>query len=108
MIEIIAIIRPNKTSATKQALIDVGLPGYTCIKAFGRGKKPVDISLPDGTTISTKLMNKRVFLIVVPNESKEEVIKTILKVNSTGLPGDGKIFTINISDTYNIHHACHD
>lgn len=103
MIEIIAVIRPNKTSATKQALIEVGHPGYTCIKAVGRGKKPVDILLEDGSYLQTKLVIKRVFLIVVEDEAKDQVIQAIMNANSTGNQGDGKIFVTRIIDSYQVH-----
>lgn len=108
MIEIMAIIRPNKTSATKQALIKTGYPGYTCIKAKGRGKKSVEILMSDGSLLQTKLVTKRVFLIVVEDEAKDEVLKAIMDVNCTGNPGDGKIFVSKVCDSYNVHKACHD
>lgn len=102
MVEIMAIIRPQKTAATKKALIDINHPGYTCIKAVGRGKKSIDLILQDGSHIQTKLVNKRIFLIVVEDEAKDEVIKAIMNVNSTGNPGDGKIFVSQVSDSYQV------
>lgn len=104
MIEIMAMIRPNKTAATKQALIDVGYPGYTCIKAVGRGKKPISVKLEDGSSLLTKLVIKRVFLVVVEDEAKDRVIQAIMKVNQTGNPGDGKIFVSKIVKSFNVHN----
>ncbi len=103
MVEIMAIIRPNKTAATKQALIDIGYPGYTCIKAVGRGKKPVRLQLEDGTVLLSKLVIKRVFLIVVEEAAREALIKAIMDVNYTGNPGDGKIFISRVCGSYNVH-----
>ena len=57
MVEIIAIVRPNKTQATKKALIEVGCPGYTCQKVMGRGKKPLKTHLDDGSFIKTQLIS---------------------------------------------------
>ncbi len=108
MIEIMAIIRPNRTADTKRALIEVGFAGYTCIKAIGRGKKPVEQVLPDGTRITTKLVNKRLFLIVVPKEEEKKVVSALMKANCYEEPGDGKIFVSQVEDSFNIHHACHD
>lgn len=102
MIEIMAVVRPNKTSATKQALIDINYPGYTCIKAIGRGKKSVEVILNDGSSLQTKLVTKRVFLIVVEDEAKDEVIEAIMKANSTGNPGDGKIFVSKIEESRHV------
>lgn len=39
MKEIIAIIRPNKVTATKKALDRMGFPGMSVIPVFGRGKQ---------------------------------------------------------------------
>lgn len=103
MIEIMAMIRPNKTAATKQALIEVGYPGYTCIKAVGRGKKSVFMQLEDGSSLMTKLVIKRVFLIVVEDAGKDAVISAIMNVNHTGDPGDGKIFVSKITKSYQVH-----
>lgn len=102
MIEIMAIVRPNKTAATKKALIDIQHPGYTCIKAVGRGKKSVEVILNDGYKLQTKMVTKRVFLIVVEDEAKDAVVKAIIDANSYGNPGDGKIFVSKVSDTYQV------
>ncbi|MGX7195671.1 P-II family nitrogen regulator [Enterococcus olivae] len=103
MIEIIAIVRPNKTSATKQALIKTGYPGYTCIRAVGRGKKTVEVILADGKKLKTKLVSKRLFLIVVEDVAKEEVVQAIIDANWSGNEGDGKIFVTKLTDSYNVH-----
>lgn len=102
MVEIIAIIRPNRLSETKQKLIEAGYPGYTCHRAMGRGKKPVDFLLADGTKIRTNLVSKRILNIMVPDEGRMEVIKAIMAANSTGNPGDGKIFVCPVEKSYNV------
>jgi nitrogen regulatory protein PII 2 len=38
MKEIMAIVRMKKTGATKRALIEAGVAGFTAVKAMGRGK----------------------------------------------------------------------
>ncbi len=103
MIEIMAIVRPNKTSATKQALININRPGYTCVRAVGRGKKTVEVILSDGKKLKTKLVSKRMFLIVVEDAAKEEVVQAIIDANWSGNEGDGKIFVTKIVDSYNVH-----
>lgn len=44
MKEIMAVIRPNMTNATKDALEAAGFPAYTCTKVRGRGKKPFNFA----------------------------------------------------------------
>ena len=102
MIEIMAIVRPNKTAATKKALIEIQHPSYTCIKAMGRGKKSVEVILNDGFKLQTKMVAKRVFLIIVEEAAKEVVIQAIMKANSSNNPGDGKIFVSKVQDVYQV------
>ena len=102
MVEIMVIIRPQRLAATKKQLIAAGCPGFTCHKAMGRGKKPVTFLLADGTSVRTALVNKRVLSIMVPDSAEETVVKAIMNVNSTGSPGDGKIFVCPIESSYHV------
>ena len=102
MVEILAIIRPQNLSATKRKLIETDYPGFTCHKAMGRGKKPVLFLLADGTAIRTSLVGKRMLNIMVPDEAENDVVKAIIEVNSTGSPGDGKIFVAPIEKSYRV------
>ena len=45
MKEIIAVVRMNKTNATKKALIESGAAGFTALKVLGRGKIVEDKSV---------------------------------------------------------------
>lgn len=102
MVEILAIIRPNRLADTKKKLIETGYPGFTCHKAMGRGKKPVAFMLADGSEIRTNLVNKRILNIMVPDEVEDEVVKAIMDANCTENPGDGKIFICPVEKSYNV------
>ena len=116
MKEIMAIVRQNKVNATKNALAEAGFPAFTCRKIMGRGKRPIDLSLvqtilseempisPVGEYITevSRLIPKRCFVLVVPDEKVEHLVKVIMEVNSTGNPGDGKIFVLPIMESYRV------
>lgn len=102
MKEIIAIIRPNKVVETKKALADAGLPGFTGRTVRGRGKEPVDITLPNHIIMKTAMMQKRELIIEVEDEMASKVIDIIMEVNSTGNQGDGRIFVLPVNDSYTI------
>ncbi|MFI3213544.1 MAG: P-II family nitrogen regulator [Eubacteriales bacterium] len=102
MVEIFAIIRPQRLTETKNKLVEIGYPAFTCMQAKGRGKKPIDYFLADGTHIRTSLVSKRVLIIVVPKEVAKIVVKAIMCVNSTGNPGDGKIFVSPVEKSYRV------
>ena len=112
MKEIIAIIRMNKVNETKRALADAGVCGMHAMKVMGRGKMKVDFSmldeigpgeeiggiLADGLAIGTRLIPKRLLTILVQDGEAKNVVDTIIKVNSQGHKGDGKIFVSPVTD----------
>jgi len=113
MKEVLAIIRMNKMNETKRALADVGVSSLTARKVVGRGKGKVDYLLLQGAEEGydeaiqqlgpgPKLIPKRMINMVVPDHKVDLVIKTIIKVNKTGSPGDGKIFVESIMDAIRV------
>lgn len=100
MKEIIAIIRPNKGKETKERLSENGFYAYSTMRVFGRGKerglryaKKVEGKEELG---GMRFLPKRLFYIVAADEDVERVIDIIIKANTTGQYGDGKIFVIGI------------
>lgn len=114
MKEIIAVIRMKKMNETKQALIDVGIPSFTALgRVLGRGNGQVHFDILQGAEEGypeaieqlggpPRLVAKRLVAIVVPDEMKETAIETIIKINQTGKPGDGKIFVTDITDSIRV------
>lgn len=113
MKEIMAIIRMNMINQTKRALAKAGVSSLTAREALGRGKGLVDIKLLKGAEQgyeeaisqlgqSQRLIPKRLLLIVVKEKYVEKTVKTIIKVNQTGKPGDGKIFVMPVSDSVSV------
>jgi nitrogen regulatory protein PII 2 len=113
MKEVLAIIRMNRMNETKRALVSVGIPSLTVRKVMGRGKGKVDYLLLRGAeegheeAISQlgpgpKLVPKRMITLVVPDNQVEKVIKTIVSVNQTGSPGDGKIFVMPVLEAVRV------
>lgn len=117
MKEVMAFIRVNKVNDTKRALGEAGFPSFTCRRVMGRGKKMLDPAvlkvvmdtgeLPispvgEAMTETNRLIPKRFFTLVVEDESVKAVVDTIIRVNQTGNPGDGKIFIFDIPETYKV------
>jgi len=123
MKEVMAFIRQNKVNRTKEALAEAGFPSFTCRKCLGRGKKSVDLSLvrtliedgelplsqsAEALTESSRLIPKRFFTLIVDDTQVQKVVKTIIDANSTGNPGDGKIFVIPILESYRVRDGGQD
>ena len=113
MKEVIAFIRMNKMNATKHALAEAGIVSFAARKVMGRGKGKVDYMLLKGAqegieeAISQlgpgpKMIPKRMLIIVLPDELVPVAVETIISKNSTGSPGDGKIFVCPVTDAIRV------
>ena len=117
MKEVIAIIRMNMINQTKKALLLEDISSITVRKVYGRGKKKISYKLAEeilsvgevtspevGETMSEahRLIQKRLLTIVAKDDEVSKIIDTILKVNKTGNPGDGKIFVLLVEEAYRV------
>jgi len=117
MREIMCFIRPNKVNETKKAMAENGFPAFTCCKCLGRGKKSIDPELlktvlaagelplspiGESTTEATRLVAKRFFTLIIDDKDVDKAVKTIIGVNQTGNPGDGRIFVLPILETFSV------
>jgi nitrogen regulatory protein PII 2 len=118
MKEVLAVIRMNKMNETKRALADAGVASMTARKVIGRGKGKVDYMLLKGAEEGyeeainqlcpgPKLIPKRMLTMVVPDSKVKTVVDTVIKVNKTGAPGDGKIFVMPVSDAVRVRTGEH-
>ncbi|GAB6098739.1 P-II family nitrogen regulator [Halanaerocella petrolearia] len=126
MKEVMSIIRMNMINKTKKALALKGFNSLTCRKVKGRGKKKVNYELIDqliqgedmesevatGDKLDPKvaesvseghrLVPKRLITLIVDDEEVDTVVETIIDVNQTGNPGDGKIFVRSINNALRV------
>ncbi len=123
MKEIMAIVRMKKTGATKKALVESGVAGFTAVKVLGRGKLITDpqsleecreklLSMGASTTSAmqrrrknrsrrfldgSRFFPRRLFTILAHDEDVPRIVEAITKANRTehGI-GDGTIFVMPI------------
>ena len=118
MKEVLAVIRMNKMNETKRALADAGVASMTARKVIGRGKGKVDYMLLKGAeegyeeainqlSPGPKLIPKRMLTMVVPDSKVKTVVDTVIKINKTGAPGDGKIFVMPVTDAVRVRTGEH-
>jgi nitrogen regulatory protein PII 2 len=107
---ILAMIRIDKMAATKLALSDAGLPSFTAMPVFGRGKGNGDLEKAESADPELRVLiseiprlkSKRMITLVVTDEKKKLAVETIIKINQTGKSGDGKIFVIPTIDSIRV------
>ncbi len=125
MKEIIAVIRMNKVSAMKKALVEVGVAGFTAFKVMGRGRLVTDptliadrrqtllaLSKDDAARTEklivefldgTRLFPRRLFTILAHDEDVPKIVDKIIEVNRTdNKVGDGKIFVLPVFDAIRV------
>lgn len=125
MKEIIAIIRMNKTNATKQALVKAGAAGFTAFKVMGRGqlvkdesviierkKKLLELAgddeqdtalLIEGFLTGERLFPRRLFNVLAHDEDVEKIVAAMIAANRTdNNVGDGKIFILPVTDAIRV------
>lgn len=116
MKEVMAVIRRNMVNQTKSALAMAGINAMTARKVLGRGKKKVGFelikdviegselspSMVEAVSESHKLISKRLLTVIVSDDKVKTVVDTIINVNKTGNPGDGKIFILPVEDAIRV------
>ncbi len=96
-----AIIRPEKATEIMNELGDAGYTAITKIDVVGRGKQR-GIKVGD---IHYDELSKEILMMVVEDESVDEVVHLIIKNAKTGEAGtfgDGKIFVTDVERAYTV------
>ena len=97
MIKIEAIVREEALEDVKAALIAEDVRGITVSQVMGCGTQMGYTQLVRGSKVSTTMLPKIKFEIVVSTSQwAERAINAIRKAAYSGNPGDGKIFCYEI------------
>lgn len=113
MKEVIAVVRINMMNQTKQALTDCGVDAFFAHEAHGRGKGFINPQVMEGAAQGYeeaasllgekgKLYPKRLITAVVEDSQVACAVETIINTNQTGMPGDGKVFVVPLSDAIRV------
>mgnify|MGYP006275863829 CR=1 FL=1 len=99
---LIAIIKPFKLDAVREALADVGVQGMTVTEVRGFGRQKGHTELYRGAEYQVDLLPKVKLELAVPPEQVEAAVEAIQKAAKTGNIGDGKIFVYDLNQTVRI------
>lgn len=101
MLLIRAIVRPEKKDEVLAELSAAGFNAATMVDVVGRGKQK---GIKIGGMVYDEIP-KTLILMVIPEEDKEKVVRSILSTARTGNEGtfgDGKIFVSPVEEAYTI------
>jgi nitrogen regulatory protein P-II 1 len=99
---VMAVIRPDKLSAVKEALTDVGAPSLTVTEVSGRGTQPAKTSQYRGEEYVVDLHQKAKVECVVADVPASDVVDAIADAARTGEKGDGKVFVFDVEEAVQI------
>jgi nitrogen regulatory protein P-II 1 len=102
MIKIEAVIRHHKLDEIKSSLVSQGFQGMTVTEVRGFGRQKGQKETYRGAEYKIDFVPKLKIELVVPADSRDKVISTIIKAAQTGQIGDGKIFVTPIADAIRI------
>ena len=91
---VVAIIKPFKLDAVRDALTAIGVHGMTVteVKGYGRQKGHTEMYL--GAEYAVSFLPKMRLEIAVPSDQAAKVMDAVTTAARTGQIGDGKIFAI--------------
>ncbi|MBM3489264.1 MAG: P-II family nitrogen regulator [Alphaproteobacteria bacterium] len=96
---IMAVIKPFKLDAVREALTALGVQGMTVteVKGFGRQKGHTEIYR--GAEYTVSLLPKLKIEVAVSDELADRVVEALVAAARSGQIGDGKVFV------YPLQHA---
>jgi nitrogen regulatory protein P-II len=99
---IVAIIKPFRLDAVREALGEVGVQGMTVTEVRGFGRQKGHTELYRGAEYVVDLLPKIKVEAAVPPEKVDAVVDAIAKAAKTGQIGDGKIFVYDLDQAVRI------
>jgi nitrogen regulatory protein P-II 2 len=99
---LMAIIKPFKLDAVREALAEVGVQGMTVTEVRGFGRQKGHTELYRGAEYTVDLLPKIKLEVAVAPDLIDKAIEAIQKAAKTGQIGDGKIFVYDLNETVRI------
>ena len=99
---LMAIIKPFKLDAVREALAEVGVQGMTVTEVRGFGRQKGHTELYRGAEYTVDLLPKIKLEVAVAPDMIDKAVEAIQKSAHTGQIGDGKIFVYDLSETVRI------
>jgi nitrogen regulatory protein P-II 2 len=99
---IIAIIKPFKLDAVRDALTSLGVQGLTVTEVKGYGRQKGHTEIYRGAEYAVSFLPKLKIEVAVDSGMADKVVETIAETAKTGQIGDGKIFVVDLASALRI------
>jgi nitrogen regulatory protein P-II 2 len=99
---VMAIVKPFKLDAVREALMEVGIQGLTVSEAKGFGRQKGQTEIYRGAEYNVEFVPKVRIEVVIDDDEVERVVEAIRRSAITEKIGDGKIFVLEITQAMRI------
>ena len=99
---VMAIVKPFKLDAVREALMEVGIQGLTVTEAKGFGRQKGQTEIYRGAEYNVEFVPKVRIEVVIDDDEVERVIAAIRSSALTEKIGDGKIFVLEVAQAMRI------
>lgn len=99
---IIAIIKPQKLEAVREALNALGIAGMTVTDVRGYGRQKGHREVYRGAEYQVEFIPKVKIEIAAPADVARRVVDAIALAARSGAIGDGKIFVLNLEEAVRV------
>lgn len=93
---IMAVVKPHKLEAVREALTGIGVAGLTVSEVKGFGRQRGHTEIYRGAEYTVSFVPKTKLEIVVTEGQVEAAVEAIQKAAQSGQIGDGKIFVYDV------------
>jgi nitrogen regulatory protein P-II 2 len=99
---LMAVIKPFRLDAVREALAEAGVQGMTVTEVRGFGRQKGHTELYRGAEYTVDLLPKTKIEVALAPDQVERAVDAIAKAAKTGQIGDGKIFVYDLDQTVRI------
>ncbi|MDA0241205.1 MAG: P-II family nitrogen regulator [Proteobacteria bacterium] len=99
---IMAVIKPAKLEAVREALIECGVQGLTSSEVSGFGRQKGHTEIYRGAEYAINFVPKTKIEIAVSDDQLDAALEAIRSAADTGNIGDGKIFVYELTQAVRI------
>jgi len=99
---LLAIIKPFKLDAVREALSEIGVQGMTVTEVRGFGRQRGHTETYRGAEYTVDLLPKIKIELALAPEQVDAAIDAITRSARTGQIGDGKVFVYDLNQTVRI------
>jgi nitrogen regulatory protein P-II 2 len=99
---VVAIIKPAKLDAVRDALTGIGVQGLTVTEVRGFGRQGGHTEIYRGAEYKIDFVPKLRIDIGIDDSQVEQVLETIRDAAKTDRIGDGKIFILDLGEAMRI------